>query len=82
MTIRFTIREYNAITNYGEKVKSSKDFEFIARAKFHKIIDPWNMLFRLSNKNRAIKAHWIAKNVQEIYKYHRLGRLLRSKYGK
>ena len=79
MTIYFTIREFNEITDYGEKVKSGKDFEFIARQIFRKNIDPTNLLFRLSNKNRAIKKHWIAKSAQKIYKYHRVGRLLRSK---
>lgn len=78
MTAYFTIREFNEITNYGEKVKNSRDFEFVARARFHKIIDPLNLLFRLSHKNKLFKRHWIAKNVQEIYKYHRLGRLLRT----
>ena len=79
MTIYFTIREFNEITNFGEKVKTGKDFNFIVRQIFRKNIDQWNMLFRLSHKNRAIKKHWVTKNVHEIYKYHRVGRLSRSK---
>ena len=77
MTIYLTIRRFNSMTNYGEKVKTGKDLNFFCGCKFHKIIDETNILFRLSRKNRAIKKHWIAKNVQDIYKYHRVGRLSR-----
>lgn len=79
MTAYFTIREFNQITNYGKRVKSAKDFEFIARQIEHKKVNILNLLFRLSRKNQTIKRCWIAKNVHGIYKYHRVERLMRAK---
>ena len=79
MTAYFTIREFNQITNYGSRVKSAKDFEFIARQRWHKSTDPLSLLFKLSRKTKSIKKSWIAKNVRGIYKYHRVERLARLK---
>ena len=70
MTIRFTIREFNAITNYGEKVKSGKDFNFIARQIFHKKVDPWLEL----HSNVITTSREVFKNNSWRLNYERLFR--------
>jgi len=69
----FTIREFNEITDFGRKVKTVADFEFVARQRFS--VSSTTLLFKLAIKHKC----WIAKNCIEIYKYHRVGRLIRSR---
>lgn len=79
MTAYMTIRELRQIeAKRGYPVKSAKDFEFVARQRWHRRYNPINMLFKLSHKSIEIKSCWIGKNCIEIYKYHRIGRLARA----
>ena len=79
MTYYMTIRELKEIeAQHGRSVKTIKDFEFVARQKWHPRFSEINLLFKLANKNRAIKSCWIAKNCIGIYNYHRIGRLIRA----
>lgn len=79
MTAYMTVRELKEIeAQRGHSVKSAKDFEFIARQRWHPKFNKLNLLFKLANKNKEIKSSWIAENCIEIYKYHRIGRLTRA----
>jgi hypothetical protein len=81
MTAYMTIRELKEIEAHaGRAIKLIKDFEFIARQRWHPKFNELNLLFKLANKNRAIKSCQMAKNCIEIYKYHRVGRLSRANH--
>jgi hypothetical protein len=73
------MRDYIAETKNGLLIKTQRDFEVIARTKFHRVVDELNLLFKLANKNRHIKRHWIARNTLDIYNYHRRERNMRAK---
>lgn len=73
-----TVREFNAETLNGTLVKTKEQFEYWASLYWKKPFKELNLLFKLSVKNEQIKRHWMAKNIQGIYNWHRRERNCRA----